>query len=213
MTGAVIVPVVDEGLGNSAYLVDLGDGRALAVDVPRDLRAVRAAAVRHELRVAFAADTHLHADFLSGALQLAADDGAQILASAAGRRAYGHRGLADGDEVDLGGLTLRAWATPGHTAEHLAYLLLDGAQVLASVHRGVAAGRRGGPHRPGRPGADGAAGPVTVRVPGPAADPAGRDAGVPDAWGGVVLLGPARRGAHHHHRAGKSRQPAAGGPR
>jgi hydroxyacylglutathione hydrolase len=130
VAGAVIVPVVDEGLGNSAYLADLGGGRALAVDVPRDLRAVRAAADRRGLRVAFAADTHLHADFLSGALQLAADDGAQILASAAGGRAYSHRGLADGDEVDLGGLTLRAWATPGHTAEHLVFLLLDGAQVL-----------------------------------------------------------------------------------
>ena len=130
MTGTPIVPVVDEGLGNSAYLVDLGDGRALAVDVPRDLRAVRTAAGRHGLTAAFAADTHLHADFLSGTLQLAAEDGAQIVASAAGGRAFGHRGLADGDEVDLGGLTLRAWATPGHTAEHLVYLLLDGAQVL-----------------------------------------------------------------------------------
>ena len=130
MAGPLIVPVVDEGLGNSAYLADLGDGRALAVDMPRDLRAVRAAAGRHGLKIAFAADTHLHADFLSGAVQLAADNGAQILASAAGRRAFGHRGLADGDEVDLGGLTLRAWATPGHTAEHLAYLLLDGAKVL-----------------------------------------------------------------------------------
>ena len=130
MAGTLIVPVVDEGLGNSAYLAGLGDGRALAVDVPRDLRAVRAAARRHGLTVAFAVDTHLHADFLSGALQLAAEDGAQILASTAGCRAFGHRGLADGDEVDLGGLTLRAWATPGHTAEHLAYLLLDGAQVL-----------------------------------------------------------------------------------
>ena len=131
MAGTPIVPIVDEGLGNSAYLVALGDGRALAVDVPRDLRAVRAAAARHGLTAAFAADTHLHADFLSGALQLAADDGAQILASAAGGRAFGHRGLGDGDEVDLGGLTLRAWATPGHTAEHVVYLLLDGAQVLA----------------------------------------------------------------------------------
>jgi hydroxyacylglutathione hydrolase len=130
VTAAVIVPVLDEGLGNSSYLVDLGGGRALAVDVPRDLRAVRAAASRHGLRIAFAADTHLHADFLSGAPQLAAEDGAQILASAAGRRVFGHRGLADGDEVDLGGLRLRAWATPGHTVEHLAYLLLDGAQVL-----------------------------------------------------------------------------------
>jgi hydroxyacylglutathione hydrolase len=130
VTGTLIVPVVDEGLGNSAYLVDLGDGRALAVDVPRDLRAVRAAARHHRLTAAFAADTHLHADFLSGAPQLAAEDGAQILASAAGHRAFGHRGLADGDEADLGGLTLRTYATPGHTAEHLAYLLLDGGQVL-----------------------------------------------------------------------------------
>jgi rhodanese-related sulfurtransferase/glyoxylase-like metal-dependent hydrolase (beta-lactamase superfamily II) len=130
VAGTLIVPVVDEGLGNTAYLANLGDGRALAVDVPRDLRAVRAAAARHGLRIALAADTHLHADFLSGALQLAADDGAQVLASAAGSRAFPHRGLADGDEVDLGGLTLRAWATPGHTAEHLAYLLLDGARVL-----------------------------------------------------------------------------------
>ncbi|HUY51233.1 MAG TPA: hypothetical protein VMV92_36935 [Streptosporangiaceae bacterium] len=39
MAGTRIVAVVDEGLGNAAYLADLGDGRALAVDVPRDLRA------------------------------------------------------------------------------------------------------------------------------------------------------------------------------
>jgi len=130
VAGTTIVPVVDEGLGNSAYLVDLGDGRALAIDVPRDLRAVRAAAERHGLTVAFAADTHLHADFLSGALQLAAEDGAQVLASASGGRAFEYRGLADGDEADLGELTLRAWATPGHTAEHVAYLLADAGQVL-----------------------------------------------------------------------------------
>ncbi len=129
MARTLIVPIVDEGLGNSAYLVGLGDGRALAVDVPRDLRAVDAAARRHGMTVAFAADTHLHADFLSGARQLAAG-GALILASAAGQRDFAHQGLADGDEVDLGGLTLRAWATPGHTAEHLAYLLLDGQDVL-----------------------------------------------------------------------------------
>lgn len=57
-----LIPLVDEGLGNSAYLVDLGDGRALAVDASRDLRALRAAADRRGLTVAFAADTHLHAD-------------------------------------------------------------------------------------------------------------------------------------------------------
>jgi len=122
-----LVPLVDEGLGNSAYLVDLGDGRALAVDPPRDLRALRAAARRRGLVVAFAADTHLHPDFLSGAVQLAAEDGAAVLASAAGRRGFAHRGLRDGEEIDLGGLRLRALATPGHTDEHLSFLLLDDA--------------------------------------------------------------------------------------
>ena len=125
-----LIPLVDEGLGNSAYLADLGDGRALAVDASRDLRALRQAAARRGLRVAFAADTHLHADFLSGAVQLAADDGATVLAAAAGYRAFPHTALADGDEVDLGGLGLRALATPGHTDEHLSYLLLDGAREL-----------------------------------------------------------------------------------
>ncbi|MFE2104125.1 MBL fold metallo-hydrolase, partial [Streptomyces sp. NPDC059468] len=123
-----LIPLVDEGLGNSAYLVDLGNGRALAVDAARDLRDLRAAATRRGLTVAFAADTHLHADFLTGALQLAHDDGATVLASAAGRRAFPHTPLGDGDEVDLGGLTLRALATPGHTDEHVSFLLLDGAR-------------------------------------------------------------------------------------
>ncbi|CAN5874951.1 MBL fold metallo-hydrolase [soil metagenome] len=126
MAGVEPVPLVDEGLGNSAYLVDLGDGRALVVDVSRDLRAVHAAAVRRGLRVAFAADTHLHADFLSGAHQLGATSETQVLASAAGRREFVHTGLHDGDEVDLGGLRLRALLTPGHTHEHLTFLLLDG---------------------------------------------------------------------------------------
>ena len=126
MGAAAVVPLVDEGLGNSAYLVDLGDGRALVVDASRDLRAVRAAAEKHDLRLAFAADTHLHADFLSGARQLAATDRATVIASAAGHRAFPHTGLRDRDEVDLGGLRLRALGTPGHTDEHLSFLLLDG---------------------------------------------------------------------------------------
>ncbi|MQY36552.1 Hydroxyacylglutathione hydrolase [Streptomyces sp. RB17] len=125
-----LIPLVDEGLGNSAYLVDLGDGRALAVDASRDLRALHAAVTRRGLRVAFAADTHLHADFLSGAVQLGHDHGATVLASVAGRRAFPHRALADGDEADLGGLTLRALATPGHTDDHLSFLLLDDSRPL-----------------------------------------------------------------------------------
>lgn len=118
--------LVDEGLGNCSYLVDLGDGRALAVDPSRDLRQLQAAAARRGLRIAFAVDTHLHADFVSGACQLAAQDDAALFASARGGREFPHHGLHDGDEVDLGGLRLRAIETAGHTDEHLAYLLLDG---------------------------------------------------------------------------------------
>ncbi|HZN76987.1 MAG TPA: rhodanese-like domain-containing protein [Micromonosporaceae bacterium] len=126
----LLAPLVDEGLGNSAYLLDLGDGRALAVDPSLDLRAVDRAAAMRGLRIAYAAETHLHADFLSGVRQLAHDHGATVLASAAGERTFDHTQLRDGDEVDLGGLALRALATPGHTPEHLSYLLLDGNQEL-----------------------------------------------------------------------------------
>lgn len=130
MSGPLITCLVDEGLGNSTYLVDLGDGRALAVDPSLDLRSLRQAAERRGLALAYSAETHLHADFLSGSLQLATTDGATVLGSAAGHREFAHRGLDEGDEVDLGGLTLRALATPGHTAEHLSYLLLDGSSAL-----------------------------------------------------------------------------------
>jgi glyoxylase-like metal-dependent hydrolase (beta-lactamase superfamily II) len=74
VSGPTVVPPVDEGLGNSTYRVDVGDGRGLVVDASRDLRTVRETAANPGLSVAYAADTHLHADFLSGASQLAAPD-------------------------------------------------------------------------------------------------------------------------------------------
>lgn len=126
MSSIDLVPLVDEGLGNTSYLLDLGDGRALAVDVSRDLRRLRTLSDERGLRIAFAAETHLHADFLSGACALAAHEGALPLGSADADRAYPHASLRDGDEVDLGGLRMQVLATPGHTHEHLSYLLLDG---------------------------------------------------------------------------------------
>jgi hydroxyacylglutathione hydrolase len=127
--GVQISPVIDEGLGNTSYVVDLGDGRALVVDPSRDPGPYLRAAKRR-LVVAYAAETHLHADFISGSRELAVH-GAQVLASAAGGIEFPHRGLGDGDEVDLGGIRLRALATPGHTPEHLSYLLLDGSEPVA----------------------------------------------------------------------------------
>ncbi len=129
-TGHLVLPLVDEGLGNSAYLVDLGDGRGLAIDPSRDLRRFDDSARQLGIAVAFAAETHLHADFVSGATRLLARDGAEAIGSAEGGREFPHRGLHDGDSVDFGGISLRAWATPGHTAEHLSYVLEAGTDVL-----------------------------------------------------------------------------------
>src|SRR5713101_3084386 len=144
------VALVDEGLGNSSYLVDLGDGRALVVDPERDPGPYLAAAQRRGLTVAYAAETHLHADFVSGSRELAAQ-GAQVLAAAAGGTGFPHRGLGDGDEADLGGLPLRALATPGHTPEHLAYLILDAGRRLAQSGLPPSAGKRQGTRCSPRP--------------------------------------------------------------
>ena len=126
----VPVPFVDEGLGNTSYLVAVGAGRALVVDPVRHPARYLAEAERRGLTISFAVETHLHADFVSGARELAAL-GATTVAPAAAGHHHGVRGLGDGDELDLGGLTLRAVATPGHTPEHLAYLLVDGSRPAA----------------------------------------------------------------------------------
>jgi glyoxylase-like metal-dependent hydrolase (beta-lactamase superfamily II)/rhodanese-related sulfurtransferase len=131
-----VVPLVDEGLGNSAHLVDLGDGGALVVDPARDPRPYLRALHRRGLAPRFVVETHLHADFVSGGRELAAA-GARLLAPAGSDLAFGHSALEDGDELDVGGLTLRVIATPGHTPEHLAYLLLDGARPVALFSGGT----------------------------------------------------------------------------
>lgn len=123
--GPRVLAVVDEGLGNSSYLVDLGDGRALAIDPPRDPTRHLALAEHQGVIITHTAETHLHADFVSGSREMAAR-GAAVLAPAAAGIEWPHHRLGDGDKVDLGGLRLRALATPGHTPEHLAYLLCDG---------------------------------------------------------------------------------------
>ena len=124
------IAFVDDGLGNSSYLVDLGAGRALVVDPARHPGGYLAEAERRRLDIAYAAETHLHADFVSGARELGALGAALLVPRTAGH-GFAVRGVADGEEVDLGGLTLRGLATPGHTPEHLSYLLLDGATPLA----------------------------------------------------------------------------------
>ncbi|MHB1172589.1 MAG: MBL fold metallo-hydrolase [Lacisediminihabitans sp.] len=135
MSTVHLIPIVDEGLGNSTYLLDLSDGRALVIDPERDLRQVRAEAKRLGLAIAFATETHLHADFISGVRELSETDGARVLAPEVGPRGFTCQGLKDGDRVDLGRFALQALATPGHSPEHLSFLLLEG-QKLAGVFTG-----------------------------------------------------------------------------
>jgi len=132
-----IHPIVDEGLGNASYLVDLDGERALVVDPARDPMPYLALADRLRLRITAAAETHLHADFLTGSLELARACDAQILAPAAARLGFPHRGLDDGETADLGGLGLRALATPGHAPEHTAWLLQEGNRILAAFTGGA----------------------------------------------------------------------------
>lgn len=131
-----VLALVDEGLGNSAYVVDLGDGGALVVDPERDPRPYLTELERRGLTARFVVETHLHADFVSGGRELVAQE-AELLAPAGAELAFGHRPLGDGDEVELGGLTLQVIATPGHTPEHLAYVLRDGSRPVALFSGGT----------------------------------------------------------------------------
>lgn len=124
--------IPDSGLGNSAWLVDLGDGSALVVDPSRDPRGPLELARELGLRLRWVVETHLHADFVSGAGELVAEvPGAVRLAPADAELVPTHEPVGDGQERDLGGLTLRVLATPGHTPEHVAYLVLDGDRPAA----------------------------------------------------------------------------------
>ena len=122
---SLITPLPDEGLGNTSWLIDLGDDRVAVVDPSRHPGPYLAEAERRGARVAFSIETHLHADFVTGSRELAAYD-STVIAPAAGGLEWPHRPVNDGEVVDLGGLSLRALSTPGHTPEHLAYLLSDG---------------------------------------------------------------------------------------
>jgi glyoxylase-like metal-dependent hydrolase (beta-lactamase superfamily II)/rhodanese-related sulfurtransferase len=121
-----VITILEKGLGNASYFLDLGDGHALVMDPARDPRPYVREARERGIRIAFAAETHLHNDFVSGSRELA-ELGATVLAGSEAELQFAHRPVRDLEEMDLGGLTLRALATPGHTPEHVSYLVLDGA--------------------------------------------------------------------------------------
>ena len=114
------------GLGNSTYVL-ASDRDALVVDPPRDAWRIREILERRDWRLRTVVETHVHNDYLSGALELVASERASVVAPARGRYAFDHRPVDEGDEVEVAGVLLRARATPGHTPEHLAWVVHDGA--------------------------------------------------------------------------------------
>ena len=112
-------------LGNRCHLVH--DGRsALVVDPPRDPEAVERAAEAAGVEIAVVADTHVHNDYVSGALGLARRHGADYLLAADERVDFERVGVRAGDVLDVGRLQVRVLATPGHTRHHQAFLASDG---------------------------------------------------------------------------------------
>lgn len=114
-------------LSQASYLVgDATTGRAIAVDPRRDIDEILAAAAEEGLTIELIVETHFHADFLSGHLELAAATGAEIGIGAAGTTEFASRALVDGEVIDLGGAQIEIMATPGHTPESISLVVRPG---------------------------------------------------------------------------------------
>src|SRR5437870_13139421 len=113
---------VDEGLGNTSYLLaSEATGEAAVIDAERDVDRYVQAAEGLGLRIRYALDTHLHNDFISGVRELAKLAGVQIGASADAKLGFAYLPLRDGESLGLGELSIGVLATPGHTPEHISF--------------------------------------------------------------------------------------------
>ena len=126
--------ICDEGLAQAGYLIGCQQkGTAVVVDPRRDVQIYLEAAAQQNLHIVAVTETHIHADYLSGSRELAARTGAALYLSDEGGAdwAYGfaHKGLRHGSKIRLGHVTLQALHTPGHTPEHLSFLVSDGART------------------------------------------------------------------------------------
>ncbi|MGC0274791.1 MBL fold metallo-hydrolase [Pseudactinotalea sp. Z1739] len=124
--------IYDEDLAQASYLIGCqASGEAVVVDPRRDITEYLDLADRHGLQIVAVTETHIHADYLSGTRELAAATGARIYLSGEGGQdwQYGFEGtrLYDRDSFAIGNITIEARHTPGHTPEHLSFLVTDGA--------------------------------------------------------------------------------------
>jgi hydroxyacylglutathione hydrolase len=122
----------DNDLAQASYLIGCqARGEAVVVDARRDIGDYLDLARAHGMRIVAVTETHIHADYLSGTRELAAATGATVYVSGEGGQdwQYGFEAerIRDGDTVTIGNITVEARHTPGHTPEHLSFLVTDGA--------------------------------------------------------------------------------------
>jgi hydroxyacylglutathione hydrolase len=124
----------DDKLAQASYLVGCeATGEALVVDPNRDAEQYVRLAKAHGFRITHVTETHIHADFVSGTRELARRTGAAIYLSAEGGAEWQYRYaeedrarlLKGGDVIDVGEVRVEARHTPGHTPEHLAFVVTD----------------------------------------------------------------------------------------
>ena len=120
----------DDRLAQAAYLIGCQrTGEAIVIDPPRDIRPLLTAAREEGVTITRVTETHIHADFVSGARELAAATDAKLLLSAEGGPdwQYGYATevgatlLRDRDQISMGGVRIEVRHTPGHTPEHLVF--------------------------------------------------------------------------------------------
>jgi hydroxyacylglutathione hydrolase len=117
-----------KGIAHSSYLIG-GDETCAIVDPRRDVQIYIDAACEQGLKITHILETHLHADFISGHMDLARKTGARIYAPRSARCRFDHAPLAGGDSFRLEHMRFSVLETPGHTPEHISY-------VVANTSRG-----------------------------------------------------------------------------
>ena len=130
----------EPALAQTSYLIGCGmAGEAIVIDPHRDADLYITAAGAHDLRITHVTETHIHADFLSGSRELAHRTGAALLLSDEGdedwKYAFADEGrlIRGGDRITIGNVAIDVVHTPGHTPEHLTFLITDGAVADAPI--------------------------------------------------------------------------------
>jgi len=113
-----------EKIAHSSYLI-AGNHAGVVVDPERNVETYLAAAAALDVRITHILETHLHADFVSGHMDLADATGAAIYAPRSAKCAFDHVPLRDGDSFEVEDMRFSVLETPGHTPEHISYVLTD----------------------------------------------------------------------------------------